>query len=107
MITDPRMSTTTLGASMDVHVFPKGVVVPNCEECFFASELQILRLETDGSEGKEVVVLADHRRPFDDDVRIEAAALSNAHPIADPTVRPNCHILSNTGFRTDDGSGMN
>src|SRR5262245_4163928 len=107
VITDSRVPTTAFRAAMNVYVFPKDVVISDYEEGFFAPELQILRLKADGSERKEMVVLANRRRAFDDDVRIEAAALSNVHPIADPAIRANGHIFSNTDLRAHNGSRMN
>src|SRR5437762_1203597 len=87
MIPDSCVPTAAFCSAVNIHVFAKDVVVAYRKKRFFAFELEVLRLESDGSEGVELIVLADRRRPFDDHVGFEAATISNLHAAADTAVR--------------------
>ena len=102
-----RLPPTALRSTVDVHVLAKDVVRTDRQEGVFALELEILRLESDGAEWKETVVLADGRRTFDDDVGVQPAATSDRHAISNPAVRPDEDVGTKPRFWTDKGSGVN
>ena len=107
VIADPRKTTATLRASMDVHVFAKYVVIADRKEGVFTFEFKILRLKPDRTEGIKLIVLSNRRRAFDDDVRLEAASFADLHTRADPAKRADRHIIGNLGFGTDNRGLVN
>ena len=92
---------------MKVHVFSKNIVVAYGKKCFFTLVLQILRLQTDRPERIELIALADFRRTFDDDVRLETAALSDVDSRTDRTVRTDPDVIRNYRLGTDDRGRVN
>ena len=69
------MPAAAFRAAMNVDVFAEDIVRTDRQKRVFAFEFQILRLKADRSEGKKLIVVADRRRPLDDHVRFEAAAV--------------------------------
>ena len=106
VITDTRVSATTLCSPMKVHVFSKNIVVAYGKKCFFTLVLQILRLQTDRPERIELIALADFRRTFHDNVRLEAASLSDLNAWTDAAIRPDADVIANFRFRTDNGGSV-
>src|SRR5437762_9464714 len=101
MIPDSCVPTAAFCSAVNIHILAKDVVVAYRKKRFFAFELEVLRLESDGSEWVELIVLADRRGPVDDHVGFEAATLSNLHTVADAAVRPDAHIGAEFRFGAD------
>jgi len=59
VVSDAGVSSTTFSTPIDVDVFAKGVVGTDSQERFFIAVLEILRRNTDHTEGEKVVVAAD------------------------------------------------
>src|SRR5258706_632929 len=92
MIPYSGVPAAAFGSTMNIHILAKDVVVADRKKRFFTLELEVLRLESDGSEWVELIVLADRRRPFDDHVGFETATIPNLHAAADTAVRTDAHI---------------
>jgi hypothetical protein len=104
MMPDACVTASTLRTAMDVDVLTKDIVIADRQKSFFTFKLQILRLKADGSEGVKLIVFADFRRTFDDDVRIDAAPTTDPDASANATVGADRHVLGDVRFRTDDSS---
>jgi hypothetical protein len=107
VIADSGVSAATLRTSMNVDVFTKDIVITDREKRFFTLEFQVLWLQTDRSERKEVVVLTNYGRPLNDDVRIEAAPVSDFDAITYAAIRTDRNIGADFCLRTHNGSWVN
>ena len=68
VVADPRVAAAPFRSAMNVDIFAKDIVVADGEKCFFAFELEILRLQANRSEGIKLIILTDCGRTFDNDV---------------------------------------
>ena len=106
VIPDPGVTAAAARSTMDIHVFTKNIVIADRQECFFAFEFQILGIQTDCRKRIEAIAFTNLRRPLDHDMRFETARFSYLNARANPAVRSDPHIITNLGFRADDGGGM-
>src|SRR5438552_2370800 len=101
MVPDSGAAAAAFRAAMEVDVFAKDIVIADGEKRVFAFELQVLRLQADGSKRIELIILPDRCRTFDDHVRFEAAPAADLHPASDAAKRPNVNISADVSFRAD------
>src|SRR5262245_28084350 len=102
VISDYGVPAASLCTAMNVHVFAEDVAGADCKTGVLTPELKILRLETNGTEWKEMIVFANRCWPFHDHVRFEPAAVSDCYAIADATVRADEYVGADLCFGADD-----
>ena len=107
VIADPRYPTAPLGAAMNIDIFTKDVVMADREKRIFTLEFEILGLKTDGRKRIKLVALADFRGAFDDDVRLETAALPDVDARTDRAIRADPDLISDHRLGTDNRRRMN
>jgi hypothetical protein len=107
MIPNARTTATAFGPTMNVYVLSKNVVISNYEKRLFAFEFQILRRQSDGSKGVELIVVADRGGTLNHHMGFEAASVSDLHTTANTAIRPNAHVGTQFSFRADNCRRMN
>ena len=103
MVSDFCMSASASGPAMDADELAKNVVGSDRKKCLFAAEFEILRLKSDSSEWKEMIVLPDGGRPFDNHVRVKSASIADSDAIPNSAVWSDDNIGADFSFGADDG----
>ena len=85
-------------AAVEGNELADGVVVADFEGGVFAAVFFILRDSAERSEGEDVVVFADARRPFDNDMRRDGGAASDLYARADDAVGADADVAIEFGF---------
>jgi hypothetical protein len=106
VISNSRIPAAPDSSAMDIHVFPKDVVITDREKRFLAFEFQVLRLKTDRCKRIKLIGVADRRRAFNNNVRFETATVADLNTRSDSAVRPNPNIIPDLRFRTDNRRRM-
>ena len=83
---------------VDRHVFTENVVIADPDEGFFPLILEMLRGRAQRDERMDLAVLSNIRPPFNDDVRVNAAPLSNTHVLSDNAIGSHRHPFGQFGL---------
>ena len=95
------------GAAMNGDILAENIPAPDFHAGRLAGIFEILGAGPDGGVGVELVVLANLGVSFDCDMGMKVAALPQSHIGPDDAERPNFNVLSQMGFRRNDGGRMN
>ena len=93
-------------AAIDGDALANLVVIADLQPRRLALVGNILRRHADGAKGKEAIVRADLRRPFDRNMRHQMAALAQFDVRADHAIGPDLARRRNLRARINDGRGM-
>jgi len=95
------------GAAIDGAILAKYVASADLQPGRLAFVLQILRCRADRGELEDLIVRADGRRAFDDDVWSDTAALADLHTAADHCVGADLDIGGEHRIRSNQCCRMN
>src|SRR6202161_2553585 len=104
---DHRLAAAFDRATIDRHLLAKRVAVAYYELDVLAVKTQILRIAADRAERMKNVVAPDLRRPRNDRVRVQNAAVAQFDIVANHSVRPDLQARPKLRRRRDRSLHMN
>ena len=105
VVADVGDAAAPFGAAMNRHEFAKHVAIADDQLGRLAVKLQILRDQPDRRERKDLVAVADFRRPLDDRRCADAAVAAKPHVLPDHGVRTDHAAGADDRVGMDDGTG--
>jgi hypothetical protein len=96
-----------VGPAVDGGVFPEDIAITHDEGGRFAGIFQVLGLDANGGEGKELVVIADLGLSVNDNMGVKLAAVAETDPVFDHAVRADFRFGAQGGPGGNDGGRMN
>ncbi len=106
VVADRRDAQVLNRTAIDRAGFADRVAVADHEPRAFSGVLLVLRIVADRGELEDVIVGADHGRPFDHDVRLDAAAAANLDVLADDRVGADLRAVVDASAARNDGASV-
>lgn len=95
-----------VGAAMYGAVLAEDIVISDLEGGWLTNVFKILGFPSNQREGEKLITFPESRGAFEHDVGVENTIVAKGDVCADDAVGADADVLSEFGFRRNDGGGM-